>query len=142
MRRRNQQSRLTENTGEEHQQTVRRFGLRHDTEDPDQSDGYKHSGQTSTCDVPSSKPIDRGGDYQDDDQLDTVRDTGDREWVGNSCRLEEVCCVGVELELVNCSRQDERTHQSQTQDLLTCQRPGANNRTSLFTVSYTVHYSR
>jgi hypothetical protein len=72
-----------------------------DTEDPDQSHGYQHSGKTSTCDVPSSKPVHRSGDYQDDNQLDTIGDAGDCEWVGNTCRLEKVCGVGVKLGLVD-----------------------------------------
>jgi hypothetical protein len=89
---------FTEYTGEEHQETVRRLGLRHDTEDTDQSNGYQHSSKTSTCDVSSSKPIHRSGDDQNNDQLNTVGDAGDCEWVGNTCRLEEVCCIGIELE--------------------------------------------
>ena len=92
---------LTEDAGEEHQETVRRLGLRDDTEDPDQSDGYQHSSKTPTCDIPSSKPINRGGDNQNDDQLNTISDAGHCEWIGDTCRLEEVCCVGVKLVSVN-----------------------------------------
>jgi hypothetical protein len=132
---------FTEYTGEEHQETVRRVGLRHDTEDTDQGDGYQHSGKTSTCDVSSSKPIDRCGDDQDDDQLNTIGDAGDGEWVGNTCRLEKVCCVCVELGSVWCMRRGQRACQSETQDLLTGQSPGADNRTSLITISSTLHVS-
>jgi hypothetical protein len=106
-----------------------------DAQNSNQSDGDQHRAETTTGDIPSSKPIHRGGDYQNDDQLDSIGDACDSERVGDTGGLKKVCGIRVELIISSYCKLIEETDQGKTEYLLTGQCPGTDNGSSLAVIS-------